>query len=114
MSRWFFLISAILLVSACATTEPLTLVPGAQSVRVGKADPPKGYIMVGPISAASGDGCGGFGRNGSYVNAVTRLRNVAALMGANYVEIYTLSPPHMEGMCLSDAYVITGMAYKSP
>ena len=88
--------------------------PGAQSVRVDKADPPQGYVTVGPISAVDGHGCGGFGRAGSYLNAINQLRNEALTMGADYVEIYSLIPPHSETGCFVDAYQIAGMAYKAP
>ena len=92
--------------------EPIPLNPAAFQIRIGKSDPGEGYIEVGPVTATHGGGCGGFGSRGTYEGAYAILKNKAATLGADYVQIYTVSEPHPAGGCFVNAYTITGTAYR--
>jgi len=73
--------------------------PGAGEVRTGKADPGEGYQELGPVTATHGGGCGMFGHKGSYEGATALIKQKAALMGADYVQIYQIVEPHPEIGC---------------
>jgi hypothetical protein len=51
---------------------------------------------------------------GSYNDAITALRNEAFDMGANYVQIYTMTSPRIWFMCRDNSYRIEGMAFRAP
>lgn len=93
-------------------TKPVQLRPGAEAVKVAKSDPTDNFAEVGPVSGFSGRGCGGFGHMGSYEDAVTDLKNRANAMGADYVQIMTITEPHSEPNCYDNRYKISGTAYK--
>jgi hypothetical protein len=104
-----------LLAFACVTTTAadIPLTSGATKVKTGKADADPGqYEEVGPIEASSGSGCGGFGSRGTYEATYNALRNRAAEMKADYVEIMTMTEPHANPGCFDNAFVIRGMAYR--
>ena len=102
---------AVVAVSGCAR-KPIRLSPGANVVKVAKSDPTDNFTEVGPVSGFHGNGCGGFGRLGSYEGAVTDLKNKAHSMGADYVQIMTISEPHAAPGCFVNTYKISGTAYK--
>jgi hypothetical protein len=77
-----------------------------------KGDPPDGAQEVGPITASDGEGCGGFGEPGTYKRALILLKNRAAHMGGNYVQIMTIDAPHSENGCFDDRFTIRGMVYR--
>jgi len=81
-------------------------------VRVGKADPPDGAHDLGAITVTDGDGCGVVGTQGTYGHAVARLRNRAARMGANYVELVTVVEPHPLQSCFDNTLTIRAMVYR--
>jgi hypothetical protein len=70
------------------------------------------YQDIGPISVADGEGCGGFGYQGTYDRAMTLLKNKAFRMGADYVQIFTVSEPYSANGCFVNLYKISGTAYK--
>jgi hypothetical protein len=99
--------------TACGgTAARIDLVPRAADVRTGKSDPPEGFVEIGPIEAVHGNGCGGFGKLGTYEDASNILRNKAVQMGATYVRINTITEPHSEPGCYEDTFVIRGTAYR--
>jgi Domain of unknown function (DUF4156) len=74
--------------------------------------PPKGNVVqLGPVTARHGGGCGLYGAEGNFEGAATILRNKAARMGANYVQIIHQQGEHMTGICLDRGYTIDAMAY---
>jgi hypothetical protein len=97
--------------TSCEAT-PVAIAPAAQQVQIAKADPPRGSREIGPIEAIHGEGCGGFGAKGSYESALAVLRNKAAAMGGNYVELMTLTEPHSEHGCYDDRFIIRGNVYR--
>jgi hypothetical protein len=89
------------------------MTPEAEHVQVGRSDPTDNYEQIGPITAADGNGCGLYGRRGTYDNAVNALRVKAVSMGADYVSITTITEPHLANPnCFANPYVISGMAYR--
>jgi S1-C subfamily serine protease len=101
----------VMLVVGCATT-PAVLSPGASDVRMGKADPPINAKELGPVKGSNGAGCGLYGYRGTYERAYIQLKNAAPALGANYVQIYTISEPHLSGDCFVNVFSISGMAYR--
>lgn len=97
---------------AGCTAGAVRLTPTATSVQVGSNSPESGYTQIGPISAKNGGGCGLYGSQGTYAGAINSLRNQAAEMGADYVQIISQEGEHMIGLCLDRAYTIDGYAYK--
>lgn len=100
-----------MLVVSCART-PLVLSPNANDVQVGKGDPPRNAKELGPVTGSNGSGCGLYGRRGTYEGAYIQLKNTAAALGANYVQIYRISEPHLSGNCFVNVFSISGMAYR--
>jgi S1-C subfamily serine protease len=94
------------------TTTSIVLSPNASDVRTGKADPSGSTKELDPVTGADGGGCGLYGSRGTYDRAYIRLKNNAAALGANYVQIYSISEPHLSGGCFVNVFTISGMAYK--
>jgi hypothetical protein len=114
-SRHGILVPCLLLfLVGCSASlaNPVTLHPEAMRVEIGKADPGKDAQEIAPITVVHGEGCGVYGSVGTYEGAYNLLKNRAAALGADYVEIMTLQPPHTEGRCFLDAFVIQGTAYR--
>lgn len=86
--------------------------PEAERVTVGKGDPADNFTQIGPVTGLNGSGCGAFGRMGTYEGAVTNIRNKAAQMGADYVQIMVIKEPHQTYNCYVNTYQINGTAYK--
>jgi len=108
----YILLVCIALLSGCATAPVVSLRPGAEIVKVAKADPPDNYEEVGPVSGYDGKGCGGFGYYGTYERAVTDIKNRAHSKGADYVQIFTITEPHLRGDCFDNLYKLSGTAYR--
>jgi S1-C subfamily serine protease len=53
-----------------------------------------------------------YGSRGTPERAYTKLKNHAAALGADYIQIYSISEPHLSGNCFSNVFTISGMAYK--
>ena len=82
-------------------------------MRTGPQPPGAAYEEAGAITATHGGGCGLYGWRGNYEGAYTLLRNKAAQLGADYVQILRLTGPHMEGICAQKGFVIDGIAYRA-
>jgi len=106
-----FVLSLTFVLSAC-TASSVKMHPGSENVQIGTAAPEAGYSMLGPISAKHGGGCGLYGAEGDFAGAMNILRNKAAEMGADYVQIIRQQGEHMSGLCLDRAYDIDGLAFK--
>lgn len=111
------IITSLLLVTGlvgCAspTPPPVFLLEGARDVRVAKSDPPDSYKEVGQVSAADGQGCGRFGYQGTYERAMVLLKNRAYQMGADYIQLFTMSEPRLVSDCFVNQYKLSGTAYK--
>jgi hypothetical protein len=96
----------------CVTAPHVSLMSGAEVVRVAKADPSDNYQEVGPVSGYDGSGCGIYGYCGSYERAMINIMNRAHQMGADYVQIFTITEPHLDSDCYNNIYKISGTAYK--
>lgn len=96
-----------------AGVEPLT--PAGRHVTIRKAEPPSGYVEVGPVSGVSGSGCGMYGSKGNYEGAYNALRNRAGEMGAHFVRIDIAEAPGQRALdCYDNTYTLRGVAYKRP
>ena len=87
--------------------------PNSSKVSVGSVPPGDGYQLIGPVTAKHGGGCGLYGAQGNFEGAMTILRNKAAAMGGDYVQIIRQEGEHMVGLCLDRAYVIDGLVFKA-
>lgn len=100
---------------AACTPEPKApkLSAGGRLVHVTKAAPPEGAREIGPIVAVDGTYC--YGDDGTYVHALTILRNRAAARGGNFVELMTITSPHPDTrFCDDNRFIIRGMLYELP
>ncbi len=104
------LLAASMLVG-CAAGQ-VAVAPDAIQVQTGTQRPVGATAQLGAITATHGGGCGIYGTRGNLEGAYTILRNRAAQLGADYVQVLRVSPPHIEGMCKNQAYVIDGLAYR--
>lgn len=103
---------SVILLSGCVTIPQVQLKEHADAVKVAKADPANNYKELGPISASDGDGCGGFGFQGTYERAVILLKNKAYEMGGDFVQIYSMVEPHLVPGCFVNQYTINGTLFK--
>jgi hypothetical protein len=105
------LTTAILLLAGC-TAAHVAVAPDASGVRVGTQPPGSAHEQLGAVTAKHGGGCGLYGTRGDYEGAYTLLRNKAAQLGADYVQIIKVTEPRLEGICMNQSYVLDGMAYR--
>jgi hypothetical protein len=110
----FVAASLATLLAGCIEADLPQLTTAGQAVATGKSDPAPGTRDLGPIEASNGSGCGAFGTKGTFEGAMIDLKNRAATLGANYVQIFTLTEPHHGGGCYVDAFVIRGLAFRVP
>jgi hypothetical protein len=110
----------------------LAAVGQGKPVHVLKDDPPKGSIDLGPITVSDGGSDGTWGVKGTYDRALIALKAKAIGMGADYVQVMAVRPPHYvpreTNAPLRDfahygcpdpgryvyGYEISGNAYKTP
>lgn len=102
---------AVAFISGCAST-PQSLSDAGRDVRVAKNDPPTGYIEVANITGVDGSGCGLAGSRGTYEGAMTDLKNKAGEYRADFVQIFTMTEPHISPGCFVNKYTISGTAYR--
>lgn len=100
------------LLAGCVSAPILTLSEAGKGVKVGKSDPADNFSEIGPITAIDGTGCGAFGYRGTYDRAVIKIKNMGAEMGGDYVQVFSLTEPHLRGDCFSNAYKINGTLFK--
>lgn len=108
----FHLLAIGLFLFSVGCAPVVSLIPGAESVKVAKSDPPDNYQEVGPISAYDGRGCGAFGYKGTYERTVISMKNLAYSMGGDYIQIFTITEPHLRGDCFDNVYKLSGTVYK--
>lgn len=109
--RHIAICAALVFVGGCVSA-PIQLTTGAEKVRVAKSDPPHDYAEVGHLTGSDGAGCGAFGSRGTYEGAVNSLKNQAHAIGADFVQIFTITEPHFRPGCFDNVYTISGSAYK--
>jgi hypothetical protein len=106
------LVVAIVTAGCAGTAVEVLVAPDAARVQTGSRPPAGAYEQIGVVTATHGGGCGAYGRRGNFEGAHALLRNKAAKLGADYVQILRITEPHIEGICASQAFVIDGMAYR--
>jgi hypothetical protein len=94
---------------SAATRSPIDQ---AMHVQVRRAPPPHEARALGPLEGWDGSGCGAFGDRGTFQGALNRLRVNAAAIGADYVELVSLTEPHREPFCYDQTFIIRGFAYR--
>ena len=107
------IVAVVLALAGCSAAQ-VAVTPDASRVRVGTQPPGESYEQLSAITAKHGGGCGLYGTRGDYEGAYTILRNKATQLGADYVQVVRVTEPHLEGMCMNQAYVIDGLAYRLP
>src|SRR5262249_38183364 len=109
--RRSLLLAVVVFVAGCAASQ-ISVVPEAIDVGTGTRAPAGRYEQLGAITAKHGGGCGLYGARGNLEGAYTILRNRAAQLGANYVQVLRITEPHLEPFCFNQGYVIDGLAYR--
>lgn len=99
------------LVAGCAAAQ-VAIGPDAFRVTTGTRPPVGAYEQLGVVTATHGGGCGLYGARGNLEGAYRLLRNKAAQLGADYVQILRITEPHFEGICNYKGFVIDGFAYR--
>jgi hypothetical protein len=95
-----------LVVGACAHTSASGVTEAGARVDVGKGDPPAGMTEMGAFEATDPLACAADGKPGSEGAALAELRNRAAQLGADYVQIFRTGPDQCGRV------VIRAMAFK--
>ncbi len=103
--------ASLLFIMGCATSPPIT--EKGNLVEIGKELPDQSFSKIGPISAKSGFGCGGFGLRGNFEASLNILKNHAAKMGAQYVLVQRIVETYTDGTCYHNEHTISGIAYKN-
>ena len=112
MNRIRVILLAIVFVLTGCTASQVKINPESLNVQIGTTPPMGEAIQIAPLTARHGGGCGLYGAEGNFEGALTILRNKAANIGANYVQIIRQQGEHMTGMCLDRGYTVDGMAYR--
>ncbi len=86
------LLVTILLAGGCSAAQ-IAVAPDATRVRTGSRPPDGAYDQLGAITATHGGGCGLYGTRSNLEGAYTILRNKAAQLGADYVQILAVTEP---------------------
>ena len=98
------LLGLTMLLLACAVPRAV-LRPDAARVQVARAEPPDGFVALGPIQAM----------HPSYEGALVELRNAAAQRHSDFVKLISVVEPHAEGDgCYEARFLLRGIAYRSP
>jgi len=100
------------MLTSCVSAPKVNLSDAGRNVNVGKSDPADNYSEIGPITATDGASCGAYGYRGTYDRAVTNLKNKGSNMGGDYIQIFSLTEPHLRGGCFDNVYTISGTLFK--
>lgn len=108
-------ISLSLLISGCAFAPSggIPLLPGTENVDIGNEKPAAHYISKGVVWGQDGGGCGYYGYFGTRANAMADLRNKAASIGADYVQITGEQDSYKSMSCETNLYKISAIAFKA-
>lgn len=109
------ILSLPLIISGCAfaPTGGIPLAPGAANVGIGNSKPAAYYISKGIVWGQDGGGCGYYGYFGTRENAIADLRNKAANIGADYVQITNEQDSYKSMSCETNLYKISAIAFKA-
>ncbi|TNF25079.1 MAG: hypothetical protein EP329_23740 [Deltaproteobacteria bacterium] len=105
-------LAAALLTACFATAGATELSEAAREVRTGEAEPGPEYVELERVTGRHGAGCGRMGKGGIYESARNALRNAAAALGADYVQIDVDTPPHYTPSCFVNVYELSGIAFR--
>jgi hypothetical protein len=83
-----------------------------KNIVVKELKPDNSYKLISPLSVSDGSGCRDFGYLGTKEDAIKTLQNKASDMQADYVQITSVTKPHLDGGCYDNKYTIMGIAYK--
>ena len=89
----------------------VALLPGASNVEV-KREPPPGGVQVSTFTVVHGSGCYPVGLRGTADGVAALVQNKAVELGANYMQITSMSLPESEGACPSNRYTVRGVAFR--
>jgi hypothetical protein len=85
---------------------------GAESVEVGTERPASYFVSNGNVLGTDGGGCGYYGYFGTRQNAVNDLKNKAAQIGADYVQVISEQGSYKSMSCETNLYKVSAVAYK--
>ncbi len=108
-------VASLLMAAGCAKHPVTSLQKGAEHIVVSSEGAGPRAELLGTVEGVDGDGCRGFGRLGVDALAEMDLRNKAAAMGGDFVQVTsTRLPGVVDGACRTNTYVITGSVYRIP
>ena len=104
----------LVLVSGCARYAAVpVLSPAERGVTIAASEPPASAVLLGPVQASHGKGCGILGSaRGTLEGATALLREAAARRGADFVQLLTTTEPYSGRDCFHQEYSLTGVAYR--
>lgn len=106
------LASVVMVMStACATSKPIELVPGAKDVKIYSSDPPENLKVIDEVIVSDGNGCGAYGTRGTFDNARLKLRNRVVKIGGTAARIDVVTQPYNDGSCLHNEYTLRATVY---
>ena len=111
LTALFTLTAVVAVCGGCAPTVQMG--SQAHGVVVARQDPPTSSRNLGIVVGTHGNGCGFIGLRGNEQGAMAVLKNNAAEMGADYVQIERTVKPYRDGECLHNEYRIEGTSYVS-
>ncbi len=111
-AKVIFLLCLTAISVGCATAPMVVLAPGADQVKIAKADSAAGLTEIGPIEVSHGSGCGGFGTKGTYEGSYKMLKNKGVEIGATYIQLITVTEPHASASCYVNKFTMRGIAFK--
>ena len=106
MKQLLTLSLSLLFLGACAHAPPAGVTEAGARVDVGKGDPPAGMTEMGAFEATDPLACAADGKAGTEEAALAELRNKAAQLGADYVQIFRTDTDECRRV------VIRAMAFK--
>lgn len=107
----FVLLATVLALTGCSAAN-VSVAPDASRIATGTRPPEGSYEQLGAVTGTHGGGCGLYGARGDFEGAHAKLRNKAAAMGADYVQIVRVVEPRLEGICMNQSFTIDGIAYR--
>ena len=113
VSKLLLSVLTVLSAAGCSPEPPLVaLSPQAQQVRVENASPPAGAVLIGPLKATDGSGCGIGGDRGSLERATATLKEAATRQGVNFVKLLKVTKPYSGHDCYHLEFTLEGLGFR--
>lgn len=114
--KYSFVLMSFALTGCVTTAPPISLQPGAETVKIFRNDdPPVSCKEIKVVEVSHGNGCGGFGAPGNLEGAYNMFKNATISADGNAAILQSESPSGvMVGDCYKNDYTIRGVAFSCP